>query len=578
MRSLRTFFSRRAAHANPVSGRGQSMFEFEGVRKAQGAQAKNRIIIAIACFGVIYAVIGGRLVQYGMRSPETVSSINRTNELLASRPDLLDRNGEVLATDIRTVSLFAEPNKIVDPDEAVELLATVLPDLDQRGIYRKLSSNSRFQWLRRQLTPKQQSQILSLGIPGIGFRPETRRFYPGGPTASHVIGLTNIDNKGISGMEKYVDGQGLGALADAGMTVDEDLKPVRLSLDLRVQHVLRDELAAAMERYQAIAAGGVVLNIHTGEVIGMASLPDYDPNNPVDAQKKDRLNRMSAGTFEMGSTFKVFTTAMGLDSGKVKLTDEIDARGSIRIGGFTIRDFHGKNRMLTVPEVFIYSSNIGSARIADMIGIEGHQEFLTRLGLLSRMQTELPEVATPTQPSAWKKINSVTISFGHGVATTPLQTAVAAAALMNGGKLIEPTFLPRTREEADKVAVQVVNPKTSADMRYLMALNVAKGSGRRAEVEGFRVGGKTGTAEKVINGRYNSDVRFNAFLSAFPIDDPDYVVLVIIDEPKPEEGKRSATAGLNAAPMVSGIIRRSAAFLDVEPKFGDGGQMLSLSY
>ncbi|MCY0147872.1 penicillin-binding protein 2 [Hoeflea sp. G2-23] len=554
------------------------MLEFEGVRKAQGAQARNRIIIAIACFGVIYAVIGGRLVQYGLRSPETVSSINRTNELLTSRPDLLDRNGEVLATDIRTVSLFAEPNKIVDPDEAVELLATVLPDLDQRGIYRKLSSNSRFQWLRRQLTPKQQSQILSLGIPGIGFRPETRRFYPGGPTASHVIGLTNIDNKGISGMEKYVDGQGLGALADAGMTVDEDLKPVRLSLDLRVQHVLRDELAAAMERYQAVAAGGVVLNIHTGEVIGMASLPDYDPNDPVDAQKKDRLNRMSAGTFEMGSTFKVFTTAMGLDSGKVKLTDQIDARGSIRIGGFTIRDFHGKNRMLTVPEVFIYSSNIGSARIADMIGIEGHQEFLTRLGLLSRMQTELPEVATPTQPSVWKKINSVTISFGHGVATTPLQTAVAAAALMNGGKLIEPTFLPRTREEADKVAVQVVNSTTSDEMRYLMALNVAKGSGRRAEVEGFRVGGKTGTAEKVINGRYNSDVRFNAFLSAFPIDNPDYVVLVIVDEPKPEEGKRSATAGLNAAPMVSAIIRRSAAFLGVEPKFGDGGQMLSLSY
>ncbi|MCC0037268.1 MAG: penicillin-binding protein 2 [Hoeflea sp.] len=578
MRKLGTLLSGRGRAGNAADGRGRSPLEFEGVRKAQGTQAKNRIIIAIACFGVFYSVIGARLVQYGLRSPETVSSIARADQLLISRPDLLDRNGEVLATDIRTVSLFAEPNKIVDPDEAIELLATVLPDLDMRGIHRKLSSNSRFQWLRRQLTPKQQSQILALGIPGIGFRPETRRFYPGGPTASHVVGHVNIDNKGIAGMEKYVDGQGLGDLAAVGLTVNEDMKPVRLSLDLRVQHVLRDELSAAMDRYKAIAAAGVVLNVHTGEVIGMSSLPDYDPNNPVEALQKDRLNRMSAGTYEMGSTFKAFTTAMALDSGLVKMSDSFDARGAIRIGGFTIKDFHGKNRVLSVPEIFIYSSNIGTARMADLVGIEGHKEFLTRLGLLTRMHTELPEVAMPNQPAEWKKINSITISFGHGVSTTPLQTAVAAAALMNGGKLIEPTFLPRTREEADKVAIQVIKPSTSDSMRNLMEMNVAKGSGRRAEVPGFHVGGKTGTAEKVVNGRYDSSVRFNAFLSAFPIDNPDYVVLVVIDEPKPEEGAHSATAGLNAAPMVGAIIRRSAAFLGVRPRFGNNVQALRLSY
>ncbi|WP_394688421.1 peptidoglycan D,D-transpeptidase FtsI family protein [Hoeflea sp.] len=571
---IRGLAPKRAAQA----AAGRTHLEFEGVRKAQGDQAKNRIIIAIACFGLIYSVIGGRLVYYGLKAPEIVSSINRSNQLLASRPDLLDRNGEVLATDIRTVSLFAEPNKIVDADEAVELLATVLPDLDLRGIHRKLSSNSRFQWLRRQLTPKQQSQILALGIPGVGFRPETRRFYPGGPTASHVVGHVNIDNKGIAGMEKYVDGQGLGDLAAVGMTFNEDLKPVRLSLDLRVQHVLRDELAAAIDRYKAIAAAGVVLNVHTGEVIAMSSLPDYDPNNPVEALEKDRLNRMSAGTYEMGSTFKAFTTAMALDSGKVKITDSFDARGSIRIGGFTISDFHGKNRVLTVPEIFIYSSNIGTARMADLVGIEGHKEFLTRLGLLTRMQTELPEVAMPHQPAEWKKINSITISFGHGVSTTPLQTAVAAAALMNGGKLIEPTFLPRNQQAAESLAVQVLDPTTSLHMRDLMALNVAEGSGRRAQVPGFDVGGKTGTAEKVVNGRYSSAVRFNAFLSAFPIDNPEYVVLVVIDEPKPEEGKPSATAGLNAAPAVGAIIRRSGAFLGVKPHFGNGAQALSLSY
>lgn len=538
----------------------------------------NRIGIAMIAFSLMCVMVGGRLVQYGLKSPETVSSILPSNRLLASRPDLRDRYGEVLATDIRTVSLYAEPHKVVDPDEVVEQLAIVLPDLDIKKTYRKLSSKSRFQWLRRQLTPGQQSEILSRGIPGIGFRPEKRRFYPGGPTASHVVGHVNIDNVGIAGMEKYVDGQGLGDLASVGLTVDEALEPVALSIDLRVQHILRDELSAAMDRYRAIATAGVVLDVHTGEVIAMASLPDYDPNNPVEALQKDRLNRMTGGTYEMGSTFKAFTTAMALDSGRVSVNDSFDARKPIRIGGFTIKDFHGKNRVLSVPEIFIYSSNIGTAKMADVVGVAGHREFLTRLGLLTRMQTQLPEVATPSQPKNWKKINSVTISFGHGVSTTPLQTAVAAAALMNGGKLIPPSFLPRSQEEADAVALQVLSEKTSNSMRDLMRMNVVKGSGRRAEVDGYWVGGKTGTAEKVVNGRYSSKVRFNAFLSAFPIDDPQYVVLVIVDEPKPEEGKKYATAGTNAAPTVREIIRRSAALLGVRPKFGAGDKDRLKSY
>lgn len=547
-------------------------------RVSDANRTGNRIGIAMIAFSLMCVVVGGRLVEYGLRSPETVSSILPSDRLLASRPDLHDRNGEILATDIRTVSLYAEPHKVVDPDEVVEQLAIVLPDLDIKKTYSKLSSKSRFQWLRRQLTPGQQSEILSRGIPGIGFRPEKRRFYPGGPTASHVVGHVNIDNVGIAGMEKYVDGQGLGDLASVGLTVDEAMEPVKLSIDLRVQHILRDELSAAMERYRAIATAGVVLDVHTGEVIAMSSLPDYNPNNPVDALQKDRLNRMTAGTFEMGSTFKAFTTAMALDSGHVSMGDSFDARKPIRIGGFTISDFHGKNRILSVPEIFIYSSNIGTAKMADVVGVEGHQEFLTRLGLLSRMQTQLPEVATPSQPKKWKKINSVTISFGHGVSTTPLQTAVAAAALMNGGKLIPPSFVPRTREEANQLATKVLSDRTSQSMRELMRMNVEQGSGRRAEVDGYWVGGKTGTAEKVVDGRYSSQVRFNAFLSAFPIDDPKYVVLVIVDEPKPEEGKKYATAGTNAAPTVREVVRRSAALLGVRPKFGDGDKDRLTSY
>ncbi len=287
-------------------------------------RTRNRVMIAMACFTAIYGVIGGRLVYFGMQNVDGgyTGSIAQT---VAARPDLTDRNGEILATDIKTASLYAEPKRIIDADETLEMLTSVIPDLDQEQTYRKLKSGLGFIWLKRQMTPKQQSQVMKLGLPGIGFRSEKQRFYPGGSTASHIVGLVDVDNKGIAGMERYVDTHGLADLRDAGFTTEKDLEPVKLSIDLRVQHVLRDEIAKAMDRYQAIAAGAVVLDVHTGEVLGMASLPDYDPNNPVNALEKDRLNRMSAGTFEMGSTFKTFTTAMALDSGKVTLHSKFDA-------------------------------------------------------------------------------------------------------------------------------------------------------------------------------------------------------------------------------------------------------------
>jgi len=551
---------------------------FKGAGKRKTEMAKTRVGLMIAGFCVVYAIIGGRLVQYGHAQPETVSSILPADRLMASRPDILDRNGEVLATDIRTVSLFAEPHKIVDPDEAVERLSTVLKDLDVKDTYRKLSSNSRFQWLRRQLTPKQQSQILALGIPGIGFRPEKRRFYPGGPTASHIVGFVNIDNRGMAGMERFIDSQGMAELRALGMTSDTPLEPVRLSIDIRVQNLVRDTLVRSVEKYGAIGAGAVVLDVHTGEVLAMASVPDFDPNKPTEGAQEGWLNRMSNGTFEMGSTFKAFTTAMALDSGKVRMSDSFDARYPIRIGGFTIKDFHGKNRILSVPEIFQYSSNIGTARMAEAVGIQEHQAFLTRLGLLTKIETELPEVATPTQPRVWKQINSVTISFGHGVSTTPLQTAVAVAALVNGGRLIPPTFLPRSKEQADALAQVVIKEKTSDEMRFLFDWNGTKGSGRRARVDGFDVGGKTGTAEKVVNGRYSDDKNFNAFIAAFPISNPQYAVLTFIDEPKSGDDNGGPTAGYTAAPMMKEIIQRSAAILGVEPTFGEDGSALLVSY
>ncbi|BCH59058.1 cell division protein [Agrobacterium vitis] len=557
-----------------VRGKGRA---FEGAGKRKADMAKRRVGLLILGFTLVYGVIGGRLVQYGYAHPESTSSIMPPDRLMAARPDILDRNGQVLATDIRTVSLFAEPHKIVDVDEAVEKLQTVLADLDSRDTYKKLSSKSHFQWLRRQLTPKQQSQILALGIPGIGFRPEIRRFYPGGSTAAHIVGFVNIDNRGMAGMEKYIDNQGLADLADLGMTSNAPLEPVKLSIDLRVQNIVHDVVAAAKVNFKAKSAGAVVLDVETGEVLGMASYPDFDPNKPEEGAKEGWLNRMSNGTFEMGSTFKSFTLAMGLDSGRVKIGDSFDARYPLRIGGFTIHDLHGQARFLTVADIFKYSSNIGTAKIAQMVSIPDHKAFLTRLGLLTKMKTELPEVKMPSQPREWKTINQITIAFGHGVATTPLQTAVAGAALVNGGRLMEPTFLPRTAEQANEVAEVVIKSQTSADMRYLFEYNGVFGSGRNARVPGLDVGGKTGTADKVVNGRYDHRLNFNAFVAAFPMSKPRYVVLSFIDEPLTGEGG-GTLAAYTATPIVRDIIRRSAPILGVEPNYGQVGNDMLVSY
>ena len=567
-----------------IKSRGHLVFSARGAKttlRMQGTavrrrtEARQRVAIVKAVFCLVFALVGARLVQYGLATPIVTASFGNANKV-ASRPDILDRNGELLATDLNMVSLYADPRKIVDADEVVEKLAAVMPNLDWKETHTKLRSGTAFQWLQRQLTPKQQADILALGIPGIGFRPEKRRFYPGGVTASHIIGHVNVDNEGLAGMERYLDQQGLSDLRAAGVTSDAPLEPVKLSIDLRVQNMVREIVADAMVNYKAQAAGAVILDVDTGEVLAMASVPDYDPNQPsrtladgsVDKEyEKGWFNRISNATFEMGSTFKSFTLAMGLDEGKINLNSVDDASRPIRMGGFTIKDFKGKNRPLSIPEVFQYSSNIGTAAVADRVGIEGHQQFLTKLGLLSKVETEMPGVATPTQPRKWKKINSVTISFGHGVATTPLQTAVAAAALMNGGNLIPPTFLPRTNEEAKLVSHRVIKEQTSADMRYLYNWNGIKGSGRSAQVEGFHVGGKTGTADKVINGRYASDVNFNAFVAAFPMDKPKYIVLSIIDAPvSGEHGGR--TAASTAAPMIKKIISRIGPLLGVTPRFG----------
>jgi cell division protein FtsI (penicillin-binding protein 3) len=535
----------------------------------RNVKAKARLGLAIVAFAVVYMVIAGRLIMFATVSDAGGGRRSVAQDAIATaRPDILDRNGEVIATDVKSPSLFAEPRKLIDVDEAVELLTATLPDLDANEVRERLSSKRGFVWLKREITPEQQRQVFRLGIPGVGFLSENKRVYPNGPVISHTLGHVNIDNQGIAGMEKWLDGQGLAALHMAGLATDRLQKPVELAVDLRVQFALRDELVKAREKFKAKAAAGLITDVNTGEIVAMVSEPDYDPNSPREANDPTRINRLTTGVFEMGSTFKVFTVAMALDSGRTNLNSTFDARASLRYGRFTIHDDHPVPRMLTVPEVFTYSSNIGAARMALSLGPEYHKAFLRKMGQLDRLRTEIPESAEPIVPKRWGELNTVTIAFGHGLSVAPLQAVMGIAATMNGGLLIPPTFLKRSREDALKVAKQVLKPETSQKMRYLMRLNAEKGTGTKANVNGYYIGGKTGTAEKVVNGRYAKNKLLTDFMAVLPADKPRYLVLVMLDEPQGlPETHGFATAGWNAGPVAGKVIARVAPLLDVAPRF-----------
>jgi cell division protein FtsI (penicillin-binding protein 3) len=335
--------------------------------------------------------------------------------------------------------------------------------------------------------------------------------------------------------------------------------------------VLHEELADAMTTYKARAAAGVVIDVHSGEVLGMVSLPDYDPNHREQALDPDRHDRMTAGVYELGSVFKLMTLSACLDDGTATLNSVYDATSPIHIGGFTINDDHGLHRPLTVREIFIHSSNIGAAKMAVQLGVDRHRAFLRKMGLLTSMTTELGPTAPPLVPAHWDKIETMTIAFGHGLSVAPLQFAAATIPLVNGGIAITPTFLPRSRADGMASGHRVIKESTSADMVELMRENVLEGTGRQADAPGYRVGGKTGTAEKVVNGRYDpSEVR-NSFVATFPTDAPQYVVMVMLDQPqKVAASKFLRTAGANAAPTVGRIISRIGPILGVEPELAGG--------
>ncbi len=528
----------------------------EGTVKQALETGRNRLILAGCLLTLGFAAIGARVIELSVlrdHNEPTRPTAAADAALQTGRADIVDRNGLLLATSLRAPSLYADPSEVLDPARAAQRLATVLTDLPIADVEAKLRTNRRFVWLKRSLTPSEQHDVNRLGIPGLHFLDEWKRVYPQGSLVAHAIGYTDTDDRGIAGLEKSFDTQ-----------LRTDHTPLRLSIDLRVQHIVRQELAAQIELFEGIGGTGIVLDVATGESVAMVSLPDFDANLAGRMSENARFNRATLGVYEMGSTFKIFNTAMALDAGTVSLRDGYDATRPIRVSRFTINDFHAKQRWLSVPEIFKYSSNIGSVKMAMDVGTDGQKRFLGQLGMLGDTSIELPERGYPIIPSPWLPINTMTIAFGHGLSVSPLHLASGVATVVNGG-IKRPTTLLATDGAAP--GVQVIKPETSRALRRLMRLVVEDGTGRNADAKGYLVGGKTGTAEKVGGrGGYARKALLSSFVAAFPLHQPRYVVLVMVDEPKGQKHSHGyATGGWVAAPAVKRIVERAAPLLDVAP-------------
>jgi cell division protein FtsI (penicillin-binding protein 3) len=540
---------------------------FGGPAKLAG---QNRIRLVAIGFSIAFLAISLQLANLTIFKGMGVEDDTLAeHQLRMPRPDIVDRNGVVIATDIAVASLYADPRKIIDVEEAVESLTATVPDLDAKALRNKLMQPGRaFVWLKRQVAPEERDAVYNLGIPGVGFVNERRRVYPMGRLAAHAVGYVDLDSRGIAGIEKYLDDQGAIYTASLAEGSGQTSSPAQIAADTRVQYAMTDELEKAMAKFKAIAAGGIVLDITTGEIIALVSLPDFNPNQEDKKFRKEQASMMTSGVFELGSVIKAVTFAMAFDYGVTDLKGKYDARFPLVIGNASISDYHAQRRVLTVPEIFINSSNIGTARMALDVGIEGHQEFLRRVGFFDRLTTEVPESAKPLLPKHWSKLATATAAFGHGFAVQPLQGISVIGGLINNGIMTAPTFLKRDVAEAEVLARRIVKPETSEKMRYLFRLNVTEGTASKADVIGYRVGGKTGTAEKVVGGRYVPDKLLNSFIGAFPMDNPRYAIIVMLDEPKATpETYGFATSGWNAVPTAGKIIERIAPLLGVRPVF-----------
>ncbi|KJS44891.1 MAG: penicillin-binding protein [Rhodospirillaceae bacterium BRH_c57] len=541
----------------PVRAMGSSLPPqvLDGAARRALETGRTRMLVTAGLFALAFLSISVRLVDVMvLGSDHRAATVHRAAATAphTERADIVDRNGVVLATNLPAMNLYANAQRVLDPADAASRLVGVLPDLKKSEVFERLSSGRPFIYLARNLTPRQQQVVNDLGIPGVYFEDSEYRATLHGHLASHVLGATDLDNNGIAGVELAFDS-----------ALKQRTEPLRLTLDIRVQHAVRKTILDAMAHFKAKAGTAVVLDARTSEILSLVSLPDYDPERFGEASEDARFNRATLGVYEMGSTFKVFNTAMALESGKIRLQDTYDTTKPLRIARFSIRDSHPEDRWLTVSEILVHSSNIGSARIAMDIGPDGQRAFLGSLGLLGPIATGLPESGSPLYPDRWRDVSTMTISFGHGIAVTPVHLATATAAVINGGVLRRATLLP---DHIEAEGTRVIQPETSDVVRRLMRLVVQDGTAKKADVVGYQVGGKTGTAEKASGGGYDRKKLRTSFISAFPMNDPKYVVLVVLDEPQGlKETFNFATAGWNAAPTAGRVIEAIAPLLGVFP-------------
>jgi len=556
-----------------MSNRGRKVIRKESRGRQIIEQGRVRLLCVGLFFMLCFGSIAVRMIEVAViKNPKaltiTVADADggasedvemASVEKTLQRGDVVDRNGVLLATSLMTASVFVHPKEIKDMEEAAGKLAIALKQ-DKTQLLKRLNSGKNFVWIKRNLPPSDQQAVNSLGIPGLYFLPEERRVYPHGNMFSHVLGYVGVDNKGLAGLEKTYDTR----LRDGSHNMD----PLKLSVDVRLQAMMHEEMAKAVDEFRAIGATGMLMDIKTGELLSMVSLPDFDPHKPANATDAQKFNRATLGTYEMGSTFKTFTSAMALDSGTVNMKSGYDATHPFKVASFTIADAHAKARWLSVPEIYAYSSNIGTAKMALDVGGKKQRSFLEKIGMFAPIDIELPEKSLPQVPKTWPEITTVTVSYGHGIAVTPLHLLRGIAAMTNGGTLPNLTLL-HDDASLHPEGPRVISEETSKNVRRLMRLVVDHGTGAKADVPGYRVGGKTGTAEKITSaGGYSKNSNMALFVSVFPVDDPKYTMLIMVDEPKGDKSTYGyATGGWISAPVAGRVIARMGPLLNIKPQF-----------
>ncbi|MEE3317877.1 MAG: penicillin-binding protein 2 [Pseudomonadota bacterium] len=573
LRPLARILDARAKGQNPDAIERENLrVRHEQMRDQSRGRAEGRLLILGAVFLMAFGTVGARMGTLSASTPEEPRTAYSGSSILAQRADITDRNGNILATNLATHSLYAQPPFMIEKERAARKLVEIFPDLDEKRLIKDFTGKRKFLWIKKKISPEQMQQVHDLGEPGLMFGPREMRLYPNGSLAAHVLGGTSFGREGVhsaevigvAGVEKAFDSF-LRDPANGG-------EPLRLSLDLTVQAATRRILYGGMKLMNAKGATSIMMDVHTGEVISVVSLPDFDPNDrprPLttgDQSDSPLFNRAVQGVYELGSTFKIFAVAQAMEQGMITPDTMIDTQGPLRWGKFRINDFHNYGPELTATDVIVKSSNIGTARLAQQIGAEDQRAFLTKLGLLEPTALEMVEAPSikPLLPPNWSELSAMTISYGHGLSASPMHLAAAYSTIVNGGYKVEPTLLAGGRPRGERV----ISEETSAAARDMLRQVVVRGTASFGEVEGYHVGGKTGTADKPKpNGGYYEDKVIATFASTFPAHDPRYVLIVTLDEPVETSGSEPRrTAGWTAVPVAAEIIRRTAPLLGLRPE------------